>query len=189
MPTQHRVGGMTFVQHSTCPQCQGRQFLAHRQCPHCQGRGVVLHSQALELEVPAGAAEGHLLRVPGMADERPGARAGDLVVALRSQRHPVFSRHGEADLNATLRISLLEALVGFRHSLQLLDNTPLPVASQQVTPHGSTLSVPKGFPTPHGGVGLLHIHFSVQFPASLPASTKQRLVGLLADVEYEELGT
>ena len=72
--------------------------------------------------------DGQQIRFSGEGDQSPGLEAGDVVIVLDEKEHNVFRRRG-IDLLMQLEISLTEALCGFQHCIQTLDNRSLIIMS------------------------------------------------------------
>ena len=72
--------------------------------------------------------DGQQIRFSGEGDQSPGLEAGDVVIVLDEKEHNVFRRRG-VDLLMQLEISLTEALCGFQHHIQTLDDRTLAVMS------------------------------------------------------------
>jgi len=126
----------------TCSGCDGRgvqvktmrmgpvlQRVQHT-CGQCAGSGrcvdVKRERQILELRVPRGTPSGHQVVFPGMADESLDADAGDLVLVLHQEEHPVFRRQGD-DLLMEATVSLEEVLSGFETRVVHLDGREVQV--------------------------------------------------------------
>lgn len=60
----------------------------------------------------------------GEGEQEPGVQAGDLVVVLDEQEHPVYTRKG-TNLIIRMELELVEALCGFQKSLKTLDDRHL----------------------------------------------------------------
>ena len=109
-------------------------------------------------------------------------------MTLKSAHHAVFRRVGD-DLAMEAVLSLREALVGFRRSVEMLDGATLALEREEVTSHAATIEVPqKGMPAMGrpGKYGALHVHCRVEFPKSLSAVQKEKLQQVLSQVEYED---
>jgi len=77
--------------------------------------------RTLDVKVPPGTPEGQVVRLRGQG--RPataGAQAGDLLVRLWIEPHPVFRREGD-DIAADLPVSLGEAVLGGRVQVPTVD--------------------------------------------------------------------
>lgn len=57
-------------------------------------------------------------------DQEPGIPAGDIIVVLDEQEHPVFTRKGY-HLYMRMELELVEALCGFQKTITTLDNRTL----------------------------------------------------------------
>ena len=103
-------GHMIFTR--PCADCEGRGELVRRTCPGCQGEGRLFASEWLEVQIPAGVADGSQVRLPGAGNVgRRGGPAGDFVLTVQVEPHPVFRREGD-DLRTTVSIGMIEAAMG-----------------------------------------------------------------------------
>ena len=85
------------------------------------GTGVEACSEAIDVEVPAGVADGERLRVPGKGHAGTrGAAPGDLYVTVQVEPHPLFRREGD-DLYLTVPVAIHEAALGARFDIPTLD--------------------------------------------------------------------
>merc|ERR1719491_1312770 len=98
------------------------------QCGACGGNGKSFNTkqerEVLEVHIQKGSPNDHKVQFREMADEHPGADAGDVVFVLKQQEHADFKRKG-ADLFIERKISLVEALCGFSMELTHLDGRKL----------------------------------------------------------------
>lgn len=104
----------------------------------------------------------------GEADQVPDQEPGDIVFKLIQDEHPVFERAG-ADLQATIDISLVEALTGFsRVVLKHLDDRGIEIKhpAGKVLSTGQVLKVAgEGMPIKRSDSrGDLYLIVNVQFP-------------------------
>lgn len=101
-----------FVSISTCSACNGEGKIVRDQCPECAGEGRVQGESTIKVAVPAGVAEGNYipLRGQGNAGQR-GGPAGDLLVIIEEEPHPVFTRHGD-DVMLDLLVAFPDAALG-----------------------------------------------------------------------------
>lgn len=80
-----------------------------------QGATVRLTSNGkpMTVRIPAGVRDGQKIRLRGKgAPGDAGAPSGDLVVTVKVQPHPVFSRSGSSDLRVTVPVTFGEAALG-----------------------------------------------------------------------------
>merc|ERR1719330_1890599 len=98
------------------------------QCNACGGNGksftTKTEREVLEVHIQKGSPDGHKEKFMEMADEHPDADTGDVVFVLKQQEHAEFKRKG-ADLFIERKISLVEALCGFKMELTHLDGRKL----------------------------------------------------------------
>ncbi|AYG95216.1 J domain-containing protein [Brevundimonas naejangsanensis] len=65
----------------------------------------------LDVAIPKGAADGQAIRLKGQGAPGRGGQAGDALIELRIQPHPIFQRDG-ADLTMDLPVSVPDAVLG-----------------------------------------------------------------------------
>jgi curved DNA-binding protein len=74
-----------------CGACHGSGHSGPQLCGRCQGGGEVLQARKLEVTVPPGVMEGSKIRLRGQgAKGSAGKRAGDLMISIRLESHPIF---------------------------------------------------------------------------------------------------
>ncbi len=97
----------------------GREILTP--CRDCRGEGRVNRPTIVEVQVPAGIADGQRLRLSGRgpAASRGGA-PGDLYVSVSVRPHARFQRHGD-DLVQVLAIPMTQAVLGAVLCIETLD--------------------------------------------------------------------
>ena len=143
----------------------------------------------LELYIPPGSNDGDRIVLAGEADQHPQeAEPGDIAFTLHEQPHVRFRRSG-ADLAATLRVTLAEALCGFeRVVITTLDRRGLRLDHTKprggVLRPGQTLRVEgEGMPIKRSEHrGDLYLEVEVEFPPDdwlQDVSRTAKLEGLL----------
>merc|ERR1712176_1284733 len=80
--------------------------------------------EVLEVQIQKSSVNDHKEKFTEMADVRPDADTGDVIFVLKQQEHADFKRKG-ADLLIERKISLVEALCGFKMELTHLDGRKL----------------------------------------------------------------
>jgi len=104
-----------------CPSCDGAGVTSAGVCGTCRGRGTVEKARSLTVNVPRGAQTGDRLRLKGRgAAGRGGGPAGDVILELEVGDDPRFRREGR-NLVTTVRIDVVDALVGTRVEVEGLD--------------------------------------------------------------------
>jgi molecular chaperone DnaJ len=110
-----------FVQTGACAACGGRGQIVRSPCKECRGRGRVAAARSVEVQVPAGIADGQRLRLPGRGHEgEPGAPAGDLYVSVAVAEDERFHRDGN-DLVSVLDVPFTQAALGAGLEVDTLD--------------------------------------------------------------------
>ena len=101
-----------FVRTGTCPRCEGLGRIVESPCPTCDGIGRTLRDQTLEIEIPAGIADGQRIRVRGEGHAGElGGPAGDVFLQVRVAPEPGIERDG-ADLHAIVDVTMTQAALG-----------------------------------------------------------------------------
>eukprot|EP01012_Entosiphon_sulcatum_P059960 TRINITY_DN84636_c0_g1_i1.p1 TRINITY_DN84636_c0_g1~~TRINITY_DN84636_c0_g1_i1.p1 ORF type:complete len:377 (+),score=73.33 TRINITY_DN84636_c0_g1_i1:30-1133(+) len=177
-----------FVQQmqSHCDACGGTGRKITKKCPVCSGNRVTRGESVIEVLIEKGIPEGHEMVFEMEADESPDILPGDVVFKIESQPHRLFKRVGD-DLHMTMRITLLESLVGFRKHFQHMDGRTVEVKSTGVTPHGSKQVLQEeGMPRHNvpSEKGKLVVTFEVQFPKTVTADQVSKFREILGDVTY-----
>ncbi len=143
---QSGLGGM-FRMQTACPTCRGRREVVKEKCPACKGRGRVGKKRKLEVKIPAGVADGMVVRVQGEGEPPPpevspegsGIR-GDLHVVIRVEKHEILHRDGD-HLVMEMPISISQAALGAHLEVPTLNSEPASVVIPKGTQHGSVFRV------------------------------------------------
>ena len=87
------LGQMQTV--TTCPTCSGEGSTITSKCGNCKGDGRMFGEEMINIEIPAGVAEGMQLSMSGKgnAGER-GGYPGDLIIQIEEEQHPELQRDG-----------------------------------------------------------------------------------------------
>ena len=158
-----------------CPQCRGSGRQVTTPCTKCRGTGSERRTRTIKVKIPAGVKEGGTIRLQGKG--APGARggpAGDLLVKMRIDRHPIFSRRGD-DITMKLPLSFTEAALGAKVQVPTL-NGPVTLKVPSGTPSGKTFRIRKeGVQRERGRPGDLLVTVEVTVPDKLPKNAKKML--------------
>ena len=101
-----------FVRTGTCPRCEGSGRTVESPCTTCEGIGRTLQNRTLEIDVPAGIADGQRIRVRGEGHAGElGGTAGDVFLQVRVAPEPGIERDG-ADLHAVVDVTMTQAALG-----------------------------------------------------------------------------
>lgn len=177
---QQRSMFFSFSQEAECPDCRGSGVHIPDPCSGCKGTGRRRRTEKLTVEVPAGIADGQLLRLRGQGDAGPlGAPGGDLFVRVHVEPHETLVRRG-ADLACEVQISYPQAALGDVIHVPGISEThelTIPPGVQ----HGDALSI-EGAGLPHMGRedqrGDLHVLLRVVVPKRLSKRERELLLEL-----------
>lgn len=109
--TQKSIFGMMQTQ-SVCPTCNGEGKIIKNKCSYCQGEGVVKGEELVEVNIPAGVAEGMIVTVSGKGNAgRHNGIAGDVQVIIAEEPNKELIRDGN-DLVYNLLLPFPTAALG-----------------------------------------------------------------------------
>jgi molecular chaperone DnaJ len=141
--------------------------LPFRQAVEGSTVSLLVDGRTVNARIPPGVRDGQRIRLRGKG--RPGeggAPAGDLVIAVHVEPHPVFSIDGR-DLRITVPVSFGEAALGAQVEVPTLDGQTVRVKVPPGTPSGRTLRVRgRGVPAAKGAGDLL-VTIQVMVPQRL----------------------
>jgi len=181
MTVQQVAPGFNVQMQAACDHCSGKGHVAAAACPHCRGSKRVDEDKKLDIVIEKGMPDGHEIIFERASEHHPEMTPGDVVLTLKTQPHPRFTRRGH-DLHITRRISLKEALLGFTVKIMQLDGRELTVTNTAVTPHDH-VNIIRGEGMPHHDVssvkGDMHVRFHVEFPTVLTQAQKDGIKNLL----------
>ncbi len=139
--------------------CVARGKSWKKNCDACPTGQTQPEEAKLTVDIQPGMKDGDTIVFGEVADERAGHTAGDLVLQIQAIPHQFYTRHGD-DLRVTLKVALLDALVGFETVVQQVDGKDVKLQKPTVTSHGEVQRVKgQGMPKKSGGLGDL-----VRFP-------------------------
>ena len=175
-----------FTQVSTCSACGGEGKVIKKKCTACNGDGIVKGEEVIELDIPAGVAEGMQLSVRGKGNA--GARngiAGDLLILIEEEKHKDFERDGN-NLIYNLFISMPQAALGCNVDVPCLNGTTslkIPSGTQS----GDIIRVKgKGLPEINSHrVGELIVNVNVWTPKKLSKDEEKMMQQLLESDNFK----
>ncbi len=104
-----------------CPTCNGsgQQITSH--CGTCRGDGYTMGEDTIEIQIPAGVAEGMELSVSGKGNAgKQGGAAGNLRVYVEEEVHEHFQRDGN-NVMYELFVNMADAALGTQAEVPALD--------------------------------------------------------------------
>jgi molecular chaperone DnaJ len=116
-PMCHGAGEVAYRQgfftvSRTCSRCQGEGKIIEKPCAVCHGEGRTKGEASVDVEVPAGVAEGQYLTIRNSGNVGPrGGPNGDIIVVLQEKPHDLFERLGD-DIVYNMYLSFTQAALG-----------------------------------------------------------------------------
>lgn len=176
--TQQSIFGMMQTQ-TTCHVCGGEGKVIKNKCSHCHGDGVVKGEEVVEINIPAGVAEGMVVNVPGKgnAGKRNGI-TGNIQVYIEEEDNDTFIRDGQ-NVIYNLLLDFPTAVLGGQVDIPTIDGTIVIIKIEPGTQPGKTLRLRgKGLPAVQGygnGTGDLIVQISIYVPKELSKSEKEAI--------------
>ncbi|KAA0157434.1 hypothetical protein FNF27_00682 [Cafeteria roenbergensis] len=128
-----------------------------------------MESKQLTAVIEKGMPDGAEITFERESEQRPGMIPGDVIFRIKQRSHPRFRRDNN-DLHHDMTISLREALIGFRKTIQHLDGHEVVVETSAVTRPGQVIKMDgEGMPVHNvpSQSGDLYVTITVAFPREL----------------------
>jgi DnaJ-class molecular chaperone len=146
----------------------------------------------LEVQIPKGAPKGHYINYPEQGNQHPDYLTGDLVLKLIPKPHPVYKKK-KSDLYIQQKVSLFEALTGFKFNVEKLDGTVVTIKTEpnEVIKHKQLKKV-SGLGLPvferNYTFGDLYIEFIVEYPDRIEDEEREKLREVLGEgiIQFKE---
>ncbi len=181
MRTVKTIMGIMQTQ-TTCQTCNGEGTVIKNKCPHCHGEGVVKGEEVVEINIPAGVANGMIVNVPGKgnAGKRNGM-TGNIHVLIEEEPEETFIRDGN-NLIYNLLLDVPTATLGGQAEIPTVDKKKVTIKIEPGTQPGTALRLRgKGLPEVQGygrGNGDLIVNISVYIPKALNREEKELMTKL-----------
>ncbi|HEX3433512.1 MAG TPA: molecular chaperone DnaJ [Solirubrobacteraceae bacterium] len=175
-----------MVRTVVCDVCDGDGRVPEQPCRQCRGRGRRAAKRSLDIDVPAGIANGQRIRVGGKGHAgEAGAQSGDLYVLVRVQEDRRFVREGD-DLITALDVPAPLAALGGTLEVPTLKNSA-PIELAPGTQPGEVLTIRgEGMPSlQRNRRGNLRVVVNVVIPRRL-SDEQRELLEQLKDTLTEE---
>lgn len=176
--TQQSMFGMIQTQ-TACHVCGGEGTIIKNKCTHCQGEGVVKGEEVVEINIPAGVAEGMVVNVPGKGNAgKHNGVTGNIQVYIEEEPNETFVRDGQ-NVIYNLLLDFPTAVLGGQVEIPTIDGSNVKIKIESGTQPGKTLRLRgKGLPAVQGygtGIGDLVVHISIYVPKELTKSEKKAI--------------
>ena len=173
--------GMVQTQ-GVCPTCDGEGKVIKNKSHNCGGSGIVKGEEVVEINIPAGVAEGMVVNTPGKGNAgKHNGINGDIQVYIEEEPNDTFVRDGN-NLIYNLLLDFPTAALGGEVEIPTIEGTKLKVKIENGTQPGKTLRLKgKGLPAVQGygrGIGDLVVNISVYVPKTLSKDEKEALLKL-----------
>lgn len=175
-----------FVRQGPCSVCGGAGSTVDKPCPECGGRGLAISVKKLEVEIPAGIADGQSIRIPGSGSAgEAGAPAGDLYIKVSVAAHEQLIRDGN-DLVYRLPLTMVDAAVGITMEIPTLEGDEEIEIKPGTQPGEVRTLRGRGMPYLRGrGRGDLKLVMEIMIPRHLSQEQKE-LLQQFAEVTHEK---
>lgn len=181
---QVRQGNGFFTIQQTCPKCGGKGSVIDKPCSNCRGSGIQEKNKMMSIKIPSGTDNGKRFVISGQGDTgENGGPAGDLIVIVHVDSHPLFER-AEQDLYCAVPISMSQAALGCDIEIESLNGKRVLIKIPSGTSNGKLLRV-KGEGVPYANSlknGDLYVKVIVQTPQHLNSKQKDLLKSFM-DIE------
>lgn len=167
--TQVRQIAPGYIQQmqTTCPKCKGKGQIFRSKCHVCRGDKEMMGIKEDFFWVEKGMTNGKTITIEASAKENPDGEPTDTVIVLRHADHPFYKKRDEINLECAVKISLKEALFGFKKRVRGLDQTWFIVEKEGITQPGEEIKMRgKGLPIYNSGgdYGDLFVVFDLVMP-------------------------
>ena len=156
--TRRTMMGVFSVMHE-CKTCTGTGRVPEKKCKNCRGAGILRKKEDLEVQIPIGVKEEHLIEIPGYGQASRGGHTGTLYIRLHIKPHKNFSRSGH-DLKTAYHANLLDVLIGSEETVKNLKDEKINFKIPAGTQYGEEIRI-KGFGVPDRGDMLVKITFDI----------------------------
>lgn len=165
-----------------CPACGGTGTREKKSCTACGGSGASMRIERFTVNIPPGARDGSVIRVPGRGGAGlGGGERGDLYLHIRLLPHETFRLRDGADVEVEVPVAPWEALLGARIEVPTLDGA----VEMRVPPNSQGDQIlrlrGKGLAKPGGGRGDEYVKLKIVVPPK-PSDEERELFEKLAAV-------
>lgn len=176
--TKQSIFGMMQTQ-TTCHVCGGEGKIIKNKCQHCHGEGIVKGEEVVEINIPAGVAEGMVVNVPGKGNAgKHNGITGDIQVFIEEEPNDTFIRDGN-NLLYNLLLDFPTAALGGVVEIPTIEGNNVKIKIEPGTQPGKTLRLrDKGLKPVQGygnEKGDLIVNISVYVPKELSKEEKNAI--------------
>lgn len=173
-----------FIQQfqETCNKCGGEGRIIKKKCHVCKAQKTVKSVDLLTIIIEKGVADDFVYEFEEAGDEYINVRASTVKAKVEVLPHDIFERQGN-DLKTEVKLTLKEALLGFKGTIPHLDGHKVKLNRLGVT---NPMSVQKiqgeGMPKHlySSEFGDLYVKYTVEFPEKLTEEQKTAIANLFS---------
>ncbi len=190
--SQRSPFGVVQTQRS-CDACRGKGKIVDTPCRSCGGNGRKRVNKKVEITIPAGIDNDHVLNISGHGNSGiNGGPSGDLHVYVRVKPHTVFERRGD-DVWCEMPVTIAQAMLGAEVIVPTLDGK-VSYSVHEGAQQGDVFKLKgKGIPHINGrGRGDQYVKINIEIPRNLNQKQKdavKNLDTLLGDKNYSKQKT
>jgi curved DNA-binding protein len=176
---------LTLQTTERCFDCGGSGSKDGKLCPTCRGAGVVRRPKTLDVNIPAGARDGSVIRLARQGEPGTGnAPAGDLFLRVTIQPHRFFTVVNGDDVQIDLPVAPWEAALGAKVSVPTLDG-PVEMTIPAGTQGGQKLRLRgQGLNRRGGGRGNQYVRLKIVNPEKMTNREKELFERLAAESRF-----
>lgn len=159
-----------------CHNCGGSGKIIKEKCPDCGGKGLIRKEEIVTVNIPAGVAEGMMLKMSGRGNDAPGGGVpGDLLIVIEETENNLLVRNGD-DIIYNLMLDFPTAVFGGKVDVPTVDGQAR-VTIKPGTQPGTVLRLRgKGLPdTNQYGKGDELINVMIYVPEALNADERKAI--------------
>lgn len=186
---QQRIqqGHMIQITTAPCQHCHMTGINPNDLCDACHGSKYVNEKYKFEVPIKKGTVEGQTITLNGIGHALDNSSRGNIVIHIQVNQDEIFKRNIQIgnmrlspyDLFATLQLTLVESLCGFKKIIKNPNNDSVVVDSNETTYTGDVLQVPnQGIPIDDTKRGHLFVQIEV-VRTNLSDDVKQKLREIL----------
>jgi molecular chaperone DnaJ len=171
---------------TACNNCHGEGRIVKDKCNTCHGDGIVREEEVININIPAGVAEGMQLSMNGKGNAAArGGINGDLLIVIEEEEHPHLKREGN-HLIYYLNVGFPDAALGTSVEIPTVD-AKAKIKIEPGTQSGKVLRLKgKGLPDVNSyGRGDLLVEISIYTPTHLTVEEKHVLEQLKESKNFE----
>lgn len=106
---------------TACNTCKGSGRVVTANCNACRGEGTVFGEETIDLQIPAGVADGMQLQLSGKGNAgSKGGGAGDLIIGIEEAPHEHFQREG-MNIHHEMYVNFADAALGMSVEVPTLE--------------------------------------------------------------------